>query len=115
MPYIVTTHRPGKYERPIEDGDRYSHTAVATLDEAREKAGAVYGAGPTFIAEKISESGGTIGPLPDGTVVEVRRIGWADLARQAEPIEARHVEGAWPREHLRSHRRTVLAAFNGDD
>jgi hypothetical protein len=28
----------------------------------------------------LSESGGTIGPLPDGTIIEVKPVTWDDVA-----------------------------------
>lgn len=61
----------------------------------------------------VSEGGGKVGPLPDGTVIEIEEVGWPELARRSDmPEQARHVEGNWPREHLNSRRRTVLNAFN---
>ena len=35
----------------------------------------------TLDIERLPGAGGTIGPLPDGTVIEVERIGWDDLSR----------------------------------
>jgi hypothetical protein len=33
----------------------------------------------------LPESGGTIGPLPDGTVIEVERVSWLSLLKAAFP------------------------------
>lgn len=69
MPYIVTT--------------KASRRAVATLDEARAvirdhvvNAGVAHGT----TADPITNSGGTVGPLPDGTVIEVRPVAVDELA-----------------------------------
>lgn len=96
MPYMITTYRHAW---------RNSHTctcprrAVATLEEAqvvaaqgvrrvRDEDGtrdfwnAVY---PLIgQAETLPESGGKVGPLPDGTVIEVVRVEWRTLAEDAE-------------------------------
>jgi hypothetical protein len=37
--------------------------------------------------DKLPESGGTVGPLPDGTVIEVRQIGWWQLRRDASRVK----------------------------
>ena len=71
MPYIITTTTKPAGSPPGSKLVRISRRAVATLDEARA------------VAEQINElpaSGGTIGPLPDGTIIEVRRVGIATLA-----------------------------------
>src|SRR5918994_990050 len=81
MPYIITTHRPGNYELPIEMGDRFSRRAVATLEQAQDY---VHKAGGTYTAAVITEQGGTVGPLSDGTVIEVWRMGWGKLAHHAD-------------------------------
>ena len=96
MPYIITI-APRADHAPERNGDldRESHdgcdicaqqradthrTAVATLDEARTSAReAVAGKpydmiNPANVALALPESGGTIGPLPDGTVIEVRPV-----------------------------------------
>jgi hypothetical protein len=74
MPYIITTKSRVKVTR----------RAVATLDEAQD--GCYWIAvdhgttseGAASIA--IPHDGGTIGPLPDGTVIEVERVSLAALA-----------------------------------
>ena len=74
-----------------------SRRAVATLDEARIAVSTWitdrWSSNPAFAhgdgelyqpktrpmvaqADTLPESGGTVGPLPDGTVIEVKRVGW---------------------------------------
>jgi hypothetical protein len=81
MPYIITT---------IND----CTTAVATLDEVnaavRAECERVGGAPRTIwtdpaIYNRSLHGGGTVGPLPDGTVVEVRWIDWMDFERMVVP------------------------------
>ena len=67
MPYVITTTR-----YPLATGALQGRfrRAVATLAEVRT----------TYPSYRVSGSGGTIGPLPDGTVVEVDRIDGYELA-----------------------------------
>ena len=100
MPYIITTTqalRDG--EDVIVDalesvGTRVviggkpivSRTAVATLNEAvdlLEQHG--------VMADTVDLSGGTVGPLPDGTIIEVRPMLRDDVTRTAG--EDRYVAG----------------------
>lgn len=73
MPYIITTTHG---ERDMR-WPRVTRRAVATLDEAREAARESVNAIDVGLfreceqAELLPEHGGTIGPLPDGTVIEV--------------------------------------------
>lgn len=114
MPYIVTTKR--RYT-DVEDGverDRsepLSRRAVATLEEARHAAYApfrerFYPNEPYREAsraiEALGESGGTVGPLPDGTVIEVEQIRDYELAKAAGVA-------------LPSHLGTILDAFNAQE
>jgi hypothetical protein len=86
MPYIIETrYAPGtaEYAAKLPPKSRY---AVATLDEAREitleAIGATCEAYPQSDGEddaldatiSLPESGGTIGPLPDGTVIQVQLV-----------------------------------------
>jgi len=75
FPYIITT-KPHFYSDPPTEH------AVATLDEARSYCRAEVrrtakghlSVGRLGLAiARMPETGGTIGPLPDGTVIEVRR------------------------------------------
>ena len=107
MPYTIATHTPEVadavgaevegYPHPQPGVSRTSvrieqHRAVATLPEARRAAHAVilrcerastveFDTGPYRDATNVSEAGGTIGPLPDATVIEVERVTFADLRR----------------------------------
>src|SRR5690349_14627476 len=82
MPYIITI-----IGDPHEPRDR---TAVATLDEARRVALEAVRVSdyrgewmlPHIRAtnDLATNDGGTIGPLPDGTVIEVVRAKWSTLA-----------------------------------
>jgi hypothetical protein len=95
MPYIITTTIPGcgspcggepECERVID-----TRFAVATLEEAREHCFDLIGQTLTTEAEhqagavcatdayEITEHGGSIGPLPDGTMIEVAPTTWAEL------------------------------------
>lgn len=96
MPYIITPCPRGCRAEDMEH-----RTAVATLDDARQaswqivedqslSSGPSYGsedeAMATFrAAHKMSEHGGTIGPLPDGYVIDVQCVTWTELAALAEP------------------------------
>jgi hypothetical protein len=86
MPYVITTTRTvmGGYTLPgeRESAEYVTRHAVATLDEARTAAIEATG-GAFSIAEHeasldavaaFTESGGTVGPLPDGTVIRVARL-----------------------------------------
>lgn len=105
MPYIITTYLPGGCLDPVGAGQEPDAChAVATLDEARSFATTIYderrgtdeddaamGIGPddpirgewldNFDAiQELPEAGGTIGPLPDDTVIKVERVNWNRLA-----------------------------------
>jgi hypothetical protein len=79
VPYIVTTTWTGSH--PSKSGTictvQTGRTDVATLEEARNLANEqCVEYGDPFERECIllPESGGTVGPLPDGTVIEVTRL-----------------------------------------
>jgi hypothetical protein len=85
--------------------DRVTRTTVDSLDEARTTAGRRVEAGIETVREvgdwevytdaaaALPESGGTIGPLADGTVIEVRLR--ADAPITAEPECARQTPAEW--------------------
>lgn len=84
MPYIIARQYPcpvGLAMRPQK-----LH-AVATLDEARAAAVEATGGACTIAehnrtldqAAAITDHGGTVGPLPDGTMIKVERVGWNKL------------------------------------
>jgi hypothetical protein len=79
VPYVITVKRPCP---GCDDGETHerSRRAVAGLEEAREAArDSVYvhiGTSDRWLSfmrtvDDLGESGGTVGPLPDGTVIEV--------------------------------------------
>jgi len=92
MPYVVTTYRMTAAQIAESDEPIYpTMRHVETLDEAKQAASEIidrawgpYAPTPTTSviddgrhyqfrsdALRIPESGGTLGPLPDGTVVEI--------------------------------------------
>jgi hypothetical protein len=81
MPYTIATRQHPTYNGTV------TRRAVATLDEAREAivaAGRIPPSGHVYpaalmAAESLPESGGRVGPLPDGTVIEVRFASWQQL------------------------------------
>jgi hypothetical protein len=82
MPYVITTKRPcyrdddcAMYACSCRNtGWRVSRRAVATLDETMDYlCELVLFAGDADAPLPVDESGGTVGPLPDGTVIEVTR------------------------------------------
>jgi hypothetical protein len=92
MPYIVTTKRPAAgptfvSRRAVATLDgRYCPQHGLTRDEHCRASLGSDGQGAVFCQEAtrpLPESGGTVGPLPDGTVIEVEQVGWADLAWRA--------------------------------
>lgn len=100
MPYIITVDRlPWG-----PNGKGAELHAVATLEEAREAIDRVVRLRVKdpeefdrwiYASLNLSESGGTIGPLPNGTVIEVERVGLTELAERASadqnPNDAPHV------------------------
>lgn len=116
MPYVITTLWSNS---PAEAGHDVTRHAVATLEEARElTAGIVHGfeiaLGRTLgdayaTALTRSEQGGTVGPLPDGTLIEVERTTYVYLADEGGWV--------WPADDTdysspARHADAVLAAFN---
>lgn len=79
MPYVITTYPPHPVTGEPTEGRR---TAVATLDEAREQCADIIDADGDdirrdhfhYATNHLPGSGGTIGPLPDGTIIEVKRV-----------------------------------------
>jgi hypothetical protein len=105
VPYIITTNRymddpTAEFLPGAKPG--IERRAVATLDEAK-------GAVIRELAPRIDSAfewdlgleGGTVGPLPDGTVIEVAYAGWATLERATDPglsrdaiLDAYNAEGS---------------------
>jgi hypothetical protein len=104
MPYIVTTKRLARNVIDRNAWQVVSRRAVDTLEEARERALSA-GASTRDVLRNISESGGTVGPLPDGTVIEVEQVTWAALdlrsSRRAADYEPRELA-----------KQPILDAFN---
>lgn len=124
MPYIITTResREAYERRRARDPGAYrqqgiTHQAVATLDEAREAVMDVAGVPSdlgtwdepesahwwTLECARLPDHGGTVGPLQDGTVIEVERVETMQLYRRANlPLpdlafrrtEAQHIRDA---------------------
>jgi hypothetical protein len=98
MPYIIkqciTTYAPSASGQPGATQRRTStkRHAVATLDEAREAVASEYRIefpdGRTA-RDLITEQGGTVGPLPDGTTIEVEPTTYVNLANAAAMPAAR--------------------------
>jgi hypothetical protein len=115
MPYIVsvTTWRPSQWFEGVPGGSthiRYETTrkAVATLDEARRHTYLTvmgYGWPRTNVsawdkaedqAKQLRENSGPI-TLPDGTIIEVESVSWADLAESVNWLGRGYVtEAEWP-------------------
>ena len=78
MPYIITTiPAPGAFHdngSPVFE----TRTAVATLDEADLYLQRLDQWQSVDVRDLPAE-GGTVGPLPDGTVIEMRPASWMDL------------------------------------
>jgi hypothetical protein len=123
MPYIITTTTPdpantkdyGRFGDPVPNAPtamgavrgcwppRVTRTAVATLDEARKH---ITRNAPQDLRKRVAaldQSGGTVGPLPDGTVIEVRPVMHVELAREA---------GLGRRDTPMMSDAAILAAFN---
>lgn len=113
MPYVITTTRPVglHHGRPTARehaeriGGRFdlgpqgfvvasvTRRAVVTLDEARAVCRAVDPddngdvRGPlTRMVDALTDSGGTVGPLPDGTTIRVALVRYEDLLQLGGPI-----------------------------
>jgi hypothetical protein len=92
-PYIVTTKRRGYMGLGLVRSPRVvSRRAVATLEEARDfiySLCAETDVDDERIADDIDrlpESGGTVGPLPDGTVIEVEQVTWHELTHRTTNV-----------------------------
>jgi hypothetical protein len=107
MPYIVTTKQrvpnwDGVGDAPLMRGFR---RAVATLEEARtllirsEHGGSL----STALLDTLP---GTVGPLPDGIVIEVEQVKWSALESH---VWSPFLPDAEPPEMLKAE---ILAAYN---
>jgi hypothetical protein len=96
MPYIVTTKRPAELPHGGHPDDygypqHVSRRAVATL-ETDELFRVLFDGNRSqnnarVVAQirSLPESGGTVGPLPDGTVIKVERATWQYLVDRLYP------------------------------
>lgn len=105
MPYIVTVNQPGC---PPEADP----TAVATIEEARDAAvDHITGTPNTADGEwtllqacqALAETGGVVGPMPDGYVIDVRPVTWEELHALSSCSIPSHA----------SNHEHVLDAYNG--
>jgi hypothetical protein len=95
MPYIIETSTPRYHSAFGREVPHLTHTAVATLEEARKTiAPTILAASPNHVWH-LAEAGGTVGPLPDGAVIEVRPIEPFALGLEAGLIAADHAQ-LWP-------------------
>lgn len=83
-PYIVTT-KARENLPPLAPSWRVSRHAVATLEEAKAEAASIveqreHDDDQFFATALLPESGGTVGPLPDRTVIEVEQTTYVALA-----------------------------------
>lgn len=86
MPFTVTTKRPTRVDADdlasAYEDRVVSRRAVATLEDARRHvsyASCLPSGRHTTNGHEITESGGSVGPLPDGTSIEVKPITWAEI------------------------------------
>jgi hypothetical protein len=115
-PYIVTSGQPFRYEDANVGGIQVeSRHAVATLDDAKRAAHNVViehmggaHAGYGIDCYRLPGSGGTVGPLPDETVITVERVEWQSLWEQS----------GWSRPTLgppdARERREIIDAWNAE-
>jgi hypothetical protein len=130
MPYIITTTTP-RYSSLMNPRTysssvpRVSRVAIATLEEMHQKAFAAIDRASKMDRDMNSdeqradrgwrlqvrfdlEDGGQVGPLPDGTVIEVQAVCWNWIIGMADDrgidTDAVHEDGG---------DLAILAAFNG--
>lgn len=76
MPYIITSYDSSRVvyngETGISEYEAEGRRAVATLDEANEALYAIVKERYASCRVGVPEAGGSIGPLPDGTVIAVK-------------------------------------------
>lgn len=81
-PFIVTTKRQWhelEFETERVRTSVVSRVAVGTLQEAREATEAAARTSRIAIDALVAESGGSVGPLPDGTLIQVEHVGWRHI------------------------------------
>jgi len=116
MPYIITTttRKAVTCDTNVSGGRTSywpvtSRRAVATLDEARSDVRAIAldhdSIGGAQKAMRLPEPGGTVGPLPGGTVIEVTQVSLSRLA-ELGGIKPRQQSGQWKLTSI------IVAAYN---
>lgn len=122
-PFIVTTKRAPIAANPFASFGSFakdsqvtqprvvSCRAVASLEEAAKVIYTAAGQQTTpsdwsydQCLCKLPDSGGSVGPLPDGTVIEVEAKSWFELMDDVMPHVAAQPTADW--------RPAILAAFN---
>lgn len=107
MPYVITTSAAAgsaKFYPPPIAPVPTSRRAVATWMEAEHDVELLIEDHGGSIDEwpDVPEEGGTVGPLPDGTVIAVERVGWEELRLLLDaPPSSRHWRPT-----------TIITAFN---
>lgn len=114
-PYIVKTRsvRIGQSAqvRNMRGAFVLSRRAVATLDEARMHVWRTVSLQAAYAVSALPESGGTVGPLPDGTVIEVEATTWVQLCLDADLPVRTYV--AWPADEVpEANKQRILDAYN---
>lgn len=90
MPYIIESSTPRYAPQFGRKVPHLTHYAVATLEEARKYVAERGGYADTDMndfASRVATAGdGTsIGPLPNGTVIEVASVEWPEIAKHISP------------------------------
>jgi hypothetical protein len=94
MPYLIGRRRHGDdpaTQRPQAVGTLEHARAVAyrLVEEQAQRSGPGYGSeaaatAAATAAHRLPAAGGSVGPLPDGTVITAEPVNWTDLAALAE-------------------------------
>lgn len=127
MPYVIEHNRriylptdPGA--SPMWRDEPGESTSVATIDEAITEAADILSRSPLwddptdedqgaeyreYAAEiqSIDERGGAIGPLPDGTTINIERVEWHELWHRAH-------SGKGPRDWMHIPFDDILGIYN---
>jgi len=76
MPYIIKTVSPPPAPNYSHSGNVITRRAVATLDETIRRVEDIAADHGSDIdpSKFVGSEGGTVGPLPDGTMIEVKRV-----------------------------------------
>lgn len=98
MPYIITTTTPGVPPVREATDTRFNAADIAAhIIEWRTGADEAYEEMYTD-AQNVSALGDTFGPLPDGTMIEVKPITADQLADMARQPRSKH--GFYSQEHM---------------